>query len=119
MHALALARDLFARHEFDFFVEIIVESPRTVILLIGIFYDRHDPTEQTRARAWYEETRETFLKNGYPPYRTTTMSMPGSLEGNPAIRDFLKTLKNAVDPLNLLAPGRYGINAPGPKDGQP
>jgi FAD/FMN-containing dehydrogenase len=25
--------------------------------------------------------------------------------------DFLKTLKNAVDPLNVLAPGRYGINA--------
>lgn len=119
MHALGLAKAIFARHEFDFFMEIIVESPRTVILLTGIFYDRHDPTEGNRARAWYEETRETFLNNGYPPYRTTTMSMPGSLAMNPVASDFLKTLKNAVDPLNLIAPGRYGVTAPSPQNSQP
>lgn len=39
------------------------------------------------------------------------MSMPGSLAVNPVASDFLKMLKKTVDPLNLLAPGRYGIDA--------
>ncbi|MDN5751875.1 MAG: FAD-binding oxidoreductase [Nitrosospira sp.] len=111
MHALTLAKDIFARHECDFFVEIIVESPRSIILLIGVFYARNDPADAVRARAWYNESRDAFLKNGYPPYRVTTMSMPGSLDRNPVARDFLRTIKNAVDPLNLVAPGRYGISA--------
>lgn len=111
LHALTLAKDILARHEFDFFAEVIVESARTVIVLIGVFYDRHDPADAARARAWYEETRATFLKNGYPPYRTTTMSMPDSLATNPTAGDFLKNLKTAVDPMNLLAPGRYGVAA--------
>lgn len=110
LRALALARDVFARHEFDFFVELIVESSRSVILLIGVFYERNDTAEIARAQAWYKVARELFLKNGYPPYRTTTMSMPDSLEQNPAARDFLRVIKHGIDPQNLIAPGRYGIS---------
>lgn len=116
MHALALAKDIFARHEFDFFVEIIVESPRSVILLLGVFYIRQDPADQARARNWYNEVRKTFLLNGYPPYRDTTMSMPESQEMNSVSRDFLQAVKNAVDPLNLIAPGRYGLFAQSRQD---
>lgn len=109
--ALAMAKDVFARHEFDFFMEVIVESPRSVFLLTGVFYERNDPQEIQRALAWYQEIREIFLANGYPPYRVTTMSMPNSLELNPVSREFLAAIKQAVDPQNLLAPGRYGTPA--------
>lgn len=110
LQALALAKDVFARHEFDFFVELIVEGPRAIILLVGVFYERNNTDEIARAQAWYEEARKMFLQNGYPPYRTTTMSMPNSLEQNPVARDLLEIIKNGVDPLNLVAPGRYGVS---------
>ena len=48
------------------------------------------------------------MDKGYPPYRTTTMSMPNSTDCNPVFRDFLAAVKGAVDPQNLIAPGRYG-----------
>lgn len=112
LHGLALAKDIFARYDFDFFVEVIIESPRAILMLIGVFYDRHDEADGARARAWYEETRQQFLAAGYPPYRTTTMSMPGSQAHNPVADAFLGTLKQAIDPNNLLAPGRYGIGVP-------
>lgn len=110
-YALKLAKGIFARHEFDFFVEVIVESPRAVILLMGIFYERNDSRDIERASAWYKEIRNQFLQNGYPPYRVTTMSMPDSLKGNPVANDFLESIKSAVDPKNLIAPGRYGVSS--------
>lgn len=108
MRALAVTKQVFDKHEFDFFVEVIVESARAVILLVGVFYDRHDPAEAERARAWYGEAREVYIREGYPPYRATSMSMPGAMDSNPVARDLLATIKAAVDPQNLIAPGRYG-----------
>ena len=109
MAAMALAKEIFDRHEFDMFVELIVEGPRSIIMLLGVFYEHGDAADSARATAWYQETRDRFIQNGYPPYRTTTMSMPGSSDANPVSRDFLATIKRAVDPLNVIAPGRYGI----------
>jgi len=108
MNALALTRRLFDKHEFDFFVEVIVESARSVIVLVGVFYDRHDPTDADRARTWYHESRKAYLDSGYPPYRATTMSMPEVLDTNPAAKALLRAIKQAVDPGNVIAPGRYG-----------
>lgn len=109
LRGVSLAREVFERHSFDFFVELIIESARSMILLIGVFYDRHDDGETERARAWYEDARASFLREGYPSYRVTTMSMPGALDVNPAARDFLNAMKMAVDPKNVIAPGRYGV----------
>ena len=111
MKVLALTKTIFDRHEFDFFVEVCVESARSVIVLVGVFYDRHDPTDAARARAWYDEARETYVEHGYPPYRATVMSMTGAMDANPPAKALLATLKHAVDPRNLIAPGRYGTPA--------
>ena len=109
MRALAVTKQIFDKHEFDFFVEVIVESARTVILLVGVFYDRHDTADAARAKGWYDEAREAYVREGYPPYRATSMSMPGAMDGNPVARDMLADIKAAVDPQNLVAPGRYGM----------
>jgi len=109
LKALAITRQINEKHEFDFFVEVIVESARSVIILVGVFYDRHNPVEAARALGWYHEARAAYLHDGYPPYRATSMSMPGAMDGNPVARDFLASIKAVVDPQNLLAPGRYGM----------
>ena len=106
--ALALTKTIFDKHEFDFFVEVIVEGPRSVIILVGVFYDRHNPAEADRASRWYDEAREAYMDAGYPPYRATSMSMVGAMDSNPAAKALLAAIKQAVDPANLIAPGRYG-----------
>lgn len=108
LQALDLAKPIFAQHAFDFFVEVIVESARSVIFLAGVFYERNDAVEAERAKVWYRDMHDAFLQNGYPTYRATTMSMPEALDQNPAAKNFLAALKLAVDPQNLVAPGRYG-----------
>ncbi|HNU10172.1 MAG TPA: FAD-binding oxidoreductase [Rubrivivax sp.] len=112
LKALALTRPIFERHEFDFFVEVIIESARTVIVLVGVFYERHDAADAERARRWYDDARETYRAHGYPPYRATSMSTAEALTGNPPLCDFLGTIKRALDPSGTLAPGRYGVGVP-------
>jgi 4-cresol dehydrogenase (hydroxylating) flavoprotein subunit len=109
---LAAARDIFERHGFDFFVEVIVESPRALLVLFGVFYERNDPADAARASAWYEALRKRMIDDGYPPYRETAQSFPHVFDANPVARDFLGSIKQAVDPDGLMAPGRYGIGAP-------
>jgi 4-cresol dehydrogenase (hydroxylating) len=106
--ALELAKTIFAHHEFDFFVEVIVESARSVIILAGVFYERNDETEAERARSWYQDMHDAFLQQGYPTYRATTMSMSTALDHNLVAKDVLTSIKQALDPQNLIAPGRYG-----------
>lgn len=108
LSALDITRRVFEQHEFDFFVEVIVESARSVILLVGVFYDREKVGDPQRARAWYDDALQTYTDHGYPPYRATTMTMASSLDANPAAKAFLGKLKLAVDPRNVIAPGRYG-----------
>ncbi|HMO46544.1 MAG TPA: FAD-binding oxidoreductase [Rubrivivax sp.] len=114
MKALALTKGIFDRHEFDFFVEVIVESARSVIVLVGVFYEREDAADAARARAWYDEARAAYTEHGYPPYRATTLSTAHALDANPRARELLASIKRAVDPQNLLAPGRYGTPLRGP-----
>lgn len=108
LRALEVARQSFEQFEFDFFVEVIVESARSVIVLVGVFYERSDPADAERARIWYETANKAFIDSGYPPYRATTMGMVHALDANPASRDLLARIKYAVDPRNVIAPGRYG-----------
>lgn len=109
---LALVKPLYAKHGFDFFVELIVESPRALIMLFGIFFDRSDPRECERARALYEDVQAIARREGYPPYRSSIASSAATMDGDPAMKGLLAKIKGALDPDNVLAPGRYGIGTP-------
>lgn len=106
--AIELARPVFAKHGFDVFIELIVESPRALIALFGVFYDKKSPEERARGAAWYKDMREAFLDAGYPPYRVGTGSQPGAFDRSPVLRDVVHRIKKSLDPENILAPGRYG-----------
>lgn len=107
---LELADPIFEEYQFDVFVELIVESPRTVIALFGVFYDPAVAEETARARSWYKALRQKMLEEGYSAYRETSTSTPLALDGNIALKEFLSEIKTAVDKNNILAPGRYGVS---------
>ena len=81
---------------------------RTLVVTAAIVYDRDAPGEEARSMRCYERLMRRLIELGYPPYRLTTHSMMADL--CPAA-DFFPTLiqrlKLAVDPADILAPGRY------------
>lgn len=108
---LNMCRPLFEQHGFDFYVALMVANPRSVIALMSVFYDKANPEETARARSLYNAMCEITAAAGYQQYRTSTMYMDRILAPSGTFLDFANELKRAVDPQNVIAPGRYGIKA--------
>jgi 4-cresol dehydrogenase (hydroxylating) len=102
---------VFRKHGFDFSVSVIVVNPRSAVLLMQIFYDKGDPTETARARVLYEELWALTARAGYQQYRTNVANMHRLLEPVPQYQRLLDSMKRAVDPCGVLAPGRYGVGS--------
>jgi 4-cresol dehydrogenase (hydroxylating) len=100
---------MFCEHGFDFSVSVIAVNPRSAVVLMEIFYDKADPTETSRARALYEDLCGLTLHAGYQQYRTNVASMHQLLGPVPEYQRLLESIKRAVDPCGIFAPGRYGI----------
>ena len=105
---LELARPIYRTYGFDFFVELIVESARAMIVLFGIFYDKKSEADSTRATDWYAAMKDCFMEHGYPPYRASVHTTAHAFESNPVFESVVRDIKSALDPGNIVAPGRYG-----------
>ncbi len=106
---LAVSRRLFARFGFDHSCAVVLINPRTAIVLTQIHYRKDCPRETAAARALHAELVEACTRRGYPQYRASAAQMDRILEGNPVYRQFLARLKKAIDPADVIAPGRYGV----------
>jgi 4-cresol dehydrogenase (hydroxylating) len=108
---LELCRPVFHAHDFDFSMSLIVINPRTAVLLMEIFYDKADLAETARARELYEALWALTVRAGYQQYRTNVAQMHRLLEPVPEYQRLLDSMKRAVDPCGIFAPGRYGIGS--------
>jgi 4-cresol dehydrogenase (hydroxylating) len=106
---IELCRPVFHDRGFDFSVSVIVVNPRSAVVLMQIFYDKADPAETARAMAVYEDLRGLTARAGYQQYRTNVANMHQLLEPVPQYARLLDSMKRAVDPHGILAPGRYGV----------
>jgi 4-cresol dehydrogenase (hydroxylating) len=106
---LGMCEPIFHRHGFDLSVSFIMVNPRSTLALLEIFYDKENAEEKSRALALYDEATEATVAAGFPQYRTSVAYSDRMLKWAPGWRHLLDSLKTAVDPNNILAPGRYGI----------
>lgn len=106
---LDLCVPTFERHGFELSTSFIMLNPRSFISLMEIFYDREDADETRRALELRSELAELTAQQGFPQYRTTVAFADTILEHAPQFRRVADAIKGALDPANILAPGRYGI----------
>jgi 4-cresol dehydrogenase (hydroxylating) len=106
---LALVKPIFERHGFDLSVALMMINPRSFIALLQFFFDRDGASERERVEALHDEILETAPRHGFPQVRTNVGGFDRVLEGAPGYARFVATLKDAVDPGHVLAPGRYGV----------
>jgi FAD/FMN-containing dehydrogenase len=81
--------------------------------IANIVYDRADAEEKARARGLMREMIAAAAKEGFGEYRTHLLFADQVAEtygwNNQALRRFNETVKNALDPNGIFAPGRNGI----------
>jgi 4-cresol dehydrogenase (hydroxylating) len=105
-----LATKILNKHGLDYVGEFIV-TQRAMHHLIDVLFDRTDPEEMKAAYACFEELLDEFAKQGYGVYRVNPEFMHKVADSfGPVQRAINKTLKRALDPNNILAPGKSGID---------
>ncbi|GAA2804530.1 FAD-binding oxidoreductase [Saccharopolyspora taberi] len=86
-------------------------SERTATVTTALVYDRDEPGQDDRARACHRRMSSQLVAQGYPPYRYTAHSAP-ELTATDDSASVIARLKSAVDPIGVLAPGRYELLSP-------
>jgi FAD linked oxidases, C-terminal domain len=103
---------LHAKYDFDVFPTLCVAG-REMHYIANIVYDRASEEEKRRARELMREMIDEAAKEGFGEYRTHLLfadQVAGSYNwGGGALRRFNETIKDALDPNGILAPGRNGI----------
>jgi 4-cresol dehydrogenase (hydroxylating) len=98
------------KHGFDYLSEFIV-GWRDARHVVDLRYDPARPGEARKANRCYAELLSTFTRNGWAVNRAATPFMDQVADSyGPAMRRLNSTIKKALDPNNILAPGKSGIN---------
>jgi 4-cresol dehydrogenase (hydroxylating) len=107
---MSIATRILNKYGFDYVSEFIV-GWRDMHHIIDLLYDRTQPEEMKRAYSCFDELLTVFTNNGWGTYRTNIafMDKVGKSYG-PEMQKIHHTLKKALDPNNILAPGKSGIN---------
>lgn len=100
--------EVLARHGFDALLAVTSRSPRVLSATIPLLFDPSNPEEVGRARDCYRDLVSSGLRRGWPPYRLGVdyMDLIGAEEGSEQ-SELHQRLKAALDPNNVIAPGRY------------
>ncbi|OIW27080.1 glycolate oxidase [Coniochaeta ligniaria NRRL 30616] len=102
----------FHRHGYDCFSTLCVAG-REMHYIAEIVYDRGDPDAKMRAVKCIREMIAECAEHGFGEYRTHLLFQDQVARtyswGNQALMRFNETLKDALDPNGIIAPGRNGI----------
>jgi 4-cresol dehydrogenase (hydroxylating) len=101
----------FRKHGFDLLLSMTMITERSTYLIGNLTFDRSDAAETARARECYEETNATLKSEGYLPYRKGIDGFAKLAEGSSEYWGVVDRIKGAMDPNNILAPGRYQPSA--------
>lgn len=104
-----VATEILNRHGFDYLSEFSFFW-RDARHVMDLRFNNADPAESKRAYKCYDELVGSFIKHGWAINRTNTAFMNKVSDSyGPAMARLNRTIKKALDPNNILSPGKSGI----------
>jgi 4-cresol dehydrogenase (hydroxylating) len=98
---------IFAEYRFEPLITMTSITPRALCCVSTIAFDKEDSDECRRAKDCYHRLFDAVVAAGFIPYRVGLESMEKLAEGAPTHWEVVHSLKTALDPHGVLAPGRY------------
>jgi 4-cresol dehydrogenase (hydroxylating) flavoprotein subunit len=81
---------------------------------VVIMYDQDAPGEEEAARRCHDELLAELTRSGYAPVRLGIQSMSQGVPSEASYVELIRSLKNLLDPNDILAPGRYDFRSAWP-----
>jgi 4-cresol dehydrogenase (hydroxylating) len=112
--AVRTCENTLFEHGFEPMIAMVGQTERVMYLLPLIVYDRDEEGADAQALRCHDALLTRLTAAGYPPYRLGVHAM----DALPPPRDdhgaLLERLKAALDPNDILAPGRYDFRGTWP-----
>ncbi len=102
-----IVRRVCIKHNIEPLITITTLSEKVADSSVPILFDKNDPVDVENARICYLELFEECKANGYLPYRMAINNMHLATNEKTAYWSAVETIKKAIDPNNILSPGRY------------
>ncbi len=101
------ANILCDKYKIEPILSILNFSDRCALLSVQLIFDKSKEQEVVNSQNCYQELSELALEcKGYV-YRGTIESMNGLMRENTAFWKVAERIKKALDPANIISPGRY------------
>lgn len=110
-HVNTSCKRIFHEYKFDYAAGIFLYGPRSGMVISKIIYDKSIEGEAERALQALKALHDWATEEGFQVYRSSISMMDYVLDCNPEYKDFIGKIKRAVDPNNIIAPGKYGIGS--------
>ncbi|MBT8042236.1 MAG: hypothetical protein KJN98_03630, partial [Pontiella sp.] len=102
-------RETFARHGFEAAITVNLMNTKAMEGVVSLAFDRRDAVQTKAAHACIQEMESRYVEQGYPPYRVGINSMHQVVNEDDTFWRTVRDLKQALDPNNIIAPGRYNL----------
>jgi hypothetical protein len=104
---VTLAREVMARHHLEPLITLTSLSDAVFDSTMPLLFDGRDPAQSERAAACYRDLFAAGRHQGFVPYRVPAQHMDLVVDGQRNAWELTRRLKAAVDPSQILSPGRY------------
>jgi hypothetical protein len=105
---VAMVRKVCAEHKIEPLMTLTSLSSRCFDLTLPILFSQTDAAQTAKARRCFEQLFAEGQQLGVAPYRVGIETMPLLVQPSPYWR-LVSALKAAVDPDQIIAPGRYTL----------
>lgn len=104
---IGLVEPIFHRYGFDLQQTLSMTTERALTSVMTISFDKKNEMESHRARICHDVVVKKLLEEGYIMYRAGNHTMKLLPESSNTYYDFLKKIKAAIDPSQVVSPGKY------------
>ena len=98
---------ILSRYGFDTCITLTAVNERCFDCTLPLLYDKDDPGESTKVQDCYAEVSAECRRKGFIAYRLGLQSMAQAVSGDDVFWQTVGKIKGALDPQQILAPGRY------------
>jgi 4-cresol dehydrogenase (hydroxylating) len=103
---MGIVEPIFNRFGFDALATFTMINERAMIAILNIYYDKADPNETAEAMTCYDTLVPELMNAGYIPYRVGLRGLP-KVHRDDVFWDVAQQIKQALDPGDIIARGRY------------
>ena len=101
--------DAAFEHSFEAVISGPISSPRAIHLFIALIYDRDVPGQDEAAMACHDQILGRLAQRGLHPMRLGIQAMDHLNNASEPYAALMRSIRSAIDPHEILAPGRYAF----------